>query len=43
MIPDMPILRVFPAVLSLSSTLVIAGGENSIGFYTEETGWYWSN
>lgn len=42
-IPDMLTSRVFPAVLSLSATLVIAGGENSIAIYTEETGWYWSN
>ena len=42
-IPDMPISRTFPAVLSLSSALVIAGGENSIGIYTQEKGWYWSN
>lgn len=42
-IPDMHTSRVFPAVLSLSATLVIAGGENPIGIYTEGTGWYWSN
>ena len=42
-IPDMPTSRVYPAVLSLPSALVIAGGENSIGIYTEEAGWYWSN
>lgn len=43
-LPDMPISRTFPAVLSLSSTLIIAGGgENSIGIYSSETGWYWSN
>ena len=42
-IPDMLTSRAFPAVLSLSKTLVIAGGENSIAIFTEETGWYWSN
>lgn len=42
-IPDMPTSRKFPAVLSLSSALVIAGGENSIAIYTQEMGWYWSN
>ena len=42
-IPDMPISRQFPAVLSLSSAIVVAGGERSIGIYTQEKGWYWSN
>ena len=42
-IPDMPISRQFPAVLSLSSAMVVAGGENSIEIYTQERGWYWSN
>ena len=42
-IPDMPISRQFPAVLSLSSAMVVAGGERSIGIYTQERGWYWSN
>ncbi len=42
-IPDMPIARTFPAVLSLPSALIVAGGENSIGIYTSDTGWYWSN
>ena len=43
LIEDMPTARKFPAVLSLSSALVIAGGENSIAIYSQETGWYWSN
>lgn len=42
-IPDMPTSRIFPAVLSLSSGLVIAGGEQSIAIYTRNIGWYWSN
>ncbi len=42
-IPDMPIGRTFPAVVSLPSALIVAGGENSIGIYTSDTGWYWSN
>ena len=41
-IPDMPTSRIFPAVLSLSSALVIAGGEQSIAIYTRDIGWYWS-
>ncbi len=42
-IPDMPISRVFPAIATLPSALIVAGGERSIGIYTSETGWYWSN
>ena len=42
-IPNMQESRSFPAVLSLPSALVVAGGEASIEIYTEDTGWYWSD
>lgn len=42
-IPNMQESRSFPAVLSLPSTLVVAGGGASIEIYTEDTGWYWSD